>query len=156
YGDVVRNAILSTPKLWFPRGHYRLQTLAGQNVGLDNPGHEVRGAGMWYTELDGAKAMFFCVGAVPCTFGDFSLGGVATARNEAANASQAGFSAANLDGQPQKGFAGPMGVGSLIENVWIEHTVAGIWVGNDPLNQPTPTDQLTIRNVRIRDTYADG
>jgi hypothetical protein len=111
---------------------------------------------MWYTELDGAKAMFFCDGAVACTFGDFSIRGVSTARNEAANMSQQGFDATRLDGQPQKGFAGPMGVGSLIENVWIEHTVAGIWVGNDPKNQPTPTDKLTIRNVRIRDTYADG
>jgi hypothetical protein len=156
YADVILNAIQSTPKLWFPKGRYKLQKISSQHVGLDNPGHEIRGAGMWYTELDGAKAMFFCNGAVSCVFGDFSIRGVSTARNEGAVMSAPGFDAAKGDGQPQKAFAGPMGVSSLIENVWIEHTVAGIWVGNDPANQPTPTDQLTIRNCRIRNTYADG
>ena len=49
-----------------------------------------------------------------------------------------------------------MGTGSLIENLWIEHEVAAIWVGNDPPYQTQPTTGLTIRNSRIRDTYADG
>src|SRR5207253_1134156 len=57
YADAVLNAIQSTPKLWFPPGHYKLQKISSQHVGLDNPGHEIRGAGMWYTELDGAKTM---------------------------------------------------------------------------------------------------
>ena len=52
-----------------------------------------------------------------CVFGDFAITGVATARNEGAAMTAAGFDPNRLDGQPQKAFAGPMGVGSLIENV---------------------------------------
>jgi hypothetical protein len=137
-------AMKMTSKLWFPKGDYLAESLSGGNVGLDNPGIEVRGAGMWYTVLRGPKALFFCDGASSkCVFGDFSIFGEAKARDE----ETAGV---------QKAFAGPMGTNSLIENVWIEHEVGAIWVGNDPPNQQAPTQGLTIRNCRIRDTYADG
>jgi hypothetical protein len=144
HGDDVLRALRSTSRLWFPPGDYKLLTISGGNVGLDNPGIEVRGAGMWYTNLRGPKAMFFCYGAsVSCKFGDFSIFGEAKARDEETTG-------------VQKAFAGPMGNGSLIENVWIEHEVGAIWVGNDPPYQTTPTQNLVIRNNRIRDTYADG
>jgi hypothetical protein len=141
--DVLR-ALRSTSKLWFPPGDYLLQTIDGGNVGLDNPGIEVRGAGMWHTNLRGPKSMFFCYGAsARCVFGDFSILGESKARAE------------ETEGV-QKAFAGPMGANSLIENVWIEHVVGAIWVGNDPPYQTQPTQNLTIRNCRIRNTYADG
>lgn len=140
----ILQALKSTNKLWFPKGVYRADKLDTGNVGLDNPGVEVRGAGMWHTELRGAKAMFFCLGAnTKCVYGDFSIFGESKARAEEA------------DGV-QKAFAGPLGNGSLIENLWIEHEVGAIWVGNDPPYQDSPTQNLTIRNVRIRNTYADG
>jgi hypothetical protein len=144
HADDILRAMASTQKLWFPKGTYLAQKLSTNNVGLDNPGMEIRGAGMWHTVLKGPKAMFFCNGAgVTCTFGDFSIYGEARARAE------------ETEGV-QKAFAGPMGHGSLIENIWIEHEVGAIWVGNDPPYQTAPTDGLTIRNVRIRNTYADG
>jgi hypothetical protein len=144
HGTDILNAMHSTSKLWFPPGDYIASTISGGNVGLDNPGMEVRGAGMWYTNLRGPKVIFFCYGAsARCVWGDFSIFGEATARDEETTG-------------VQKAFAGEMGQNSLIENVWIEHEVAGIWVGNDPPYQVQPTTGLVIRNVRIRDTYADG
>jgi len=144
HADDVLRAMQSTSKLWFPPGDYLLQKISSGNVGLDNPGIEVRGAGMWYTNLRGPKAMFFCYGAAAsCKFGDFSIFGEAKARAEETQG-------------VQKAFAGPMGKNSLIENVWIEHEVGAIWVGNDPPYQTTPTQNLTIRNSRIRNIYADG
>jgi len=144
HGDDIVRAMRSTSKLWFPPGNYLADVLHGGNMGLDNPGIEVRGAGMWYTNIRGAKSMFFCYGATSrCVFGDFSIFGETKVRDEERTG-------------PQKAFSGPMGKNSLIENVWIEHKVAAIWVGNDPPYQTQPTDGLIIRNCRIRNTYADG
>jgi hypothetical protein len=57
----------------------------------------------------------------------------------------------------QKAIAGYQGNGTQLYNLWIEHEVAGIWIGNDPDNQKNgPTLNLHIRDVRIRDTFADG
>ncbi|WP_394834685.1 hypothetical protein LVJ94_50135 [Pendulispora rubella] len=144
HANDILNALRQTTKLWFPAGEYLANRIDGGNMGLDNPGVEVRGAGMWHTVLRGRKAMFFCIGAnTKCTYGDFSIFGETKSRSE----DTAG---------PQKAFAGPMGSGSLLENLWIEHEVAAIWVGSDPPYQDAPTQNLTIRNLRIRNTYADG
>jgi len=147
HADDIASAIKQTSKLWFPPGEYLAQTLSGGNLGSENPGTEVRGAGIWYTMLKGPKAMFFCIapaGAnVKCSYSDLAIFGESKARNE----ETAGV---------QKAFVGPLGNGSVLENLWIEHEVVGIWVGNDPPNQPEPTQNLTVRHVRIRDTYADG
>ena len=144
HADDILRAMKGTSKLWFPPGTYLAQKISSGNVGLDNPGIEVRGAGMWHTILKGPKALFFCAGASSkCVFGDFSIFGEAKARAEESQG-------------VQKAFAGPMGTGSLIENLWIEHEVGAIWVGNDPPYQEAPTQNLTIRNCRIRNTYADG
>jgi len=143
YADKISSIMNSGAKLWFPPGTYLAEKLATGNAGMDNKGAEVRGAGMWYTTIKGPKSIFFCIGHVKCVFGDFSIRGESKARAEETQG-------------VQKGFAGPMGNGSLIENVWIEHVVGAIWVGNDPPYQTTPTENLTIRHVRIRNTYADG
>ena len=142
--DRVLTALRSGKNLWFPAGDYKLETISGGNVGLDNPGVEVRGAGMWYTNLRGNKAIFFCAGATTkCVYKDFSMFGEAVARDEELNG-------------VKKAFAGPQGKDSLIENLWIEHYIGAIWVGNDPPYQEAPTQNLTIRDSRIRNTYADG
>lgn len=143
YADKISTIMNGGAKLWFPPGEYLAQKLTSGNAGMDNKGAEIRGAGMWYTTIKGAKSIFFCIGPVKCVFGDFSIRGESKARAEETQG-------------VQKGFAGPMGVGSLIENLWIEHVVGAIWVGNDPPYQTQPTDNLTIRHVRIRNTYADG
>ena len=142
--DRVLSAMRSGQDLWFPAGDYLFESINGGNVGLDNPGIEIRGAGMWHTNFRGPKTIFFCAGATTqCTFGDFSIFGESYARAEESQG-------------VQKAFAGPMGKDSLIENVWIEHVVGAIWVGNDPPYQEAATENLTIRDCRIRNTYADG
>ncbi|HEY0709470.1 MAG TPA: glycosyl hydrolase family 28-related protein [Polyangia bacterium] len=146
-GDAIMKAIAAaktgTKKLWFPKGIYVVQSITGGNLGLDNPGIEIRGAGMWHTRFTGPKAVFFCAGETSrCVFSDFAIFGDTKARVNGANVAQ--------------GFAGPMGKDSRIENVWIEHQISGIWVGSDPPYQKTPTDGLTIRNCRIRNVYANG
>ena len=35
-----------------------------------------------------------------------------------------------------------------IDNIWVEHTICGVWATN--------VDNSTITNLRIRDTFADG
>lgn len=140
-GDQIAMALSKVKKLWLPKGRYVVRSLADGRLGLDNPGIEVRGAGEWYTQLEGAKAMFFCKGAdSKCTFGNFSIFGDTKARVEALGV--------------QKAFVGPMGNGSLIENIWIEHEISGIWVGDDPPYQTKATQNLTVRNVRVRNVVA--
>ncbi len=143
YADKISSVMNGGAKLWFPPGEYLALKLNSGNAGMDNKGAEIRGAGMWYTTIKGPKSIFFCIGHVKCVFGDFSIRGESKARAEETQG-------------VQKAFAGPMGNGSLIENMWIEHVVGAIWVGNDPPFQTQPTDNLTIRHVRIRNTYADG
>ncbi|HEY2516444.1 MAG TPA: ribosome-inactivating family protein [Polyangiaceae bacterium] len=149
------------PKLWFPPGEYIFQDFnkgldgstppdgLGLNVGVDCHNCSIQGAGMWHTKFTGRKAMFFCEGLnstttnFSCHFSDFSIIGNSTQRNEPTVG-------------PQKGFAGPMGQNSTITRVWVEHTVAGIWIGGDNPDQPVPTQNLTISDCRVRNTYADG
>jgi hypothetical protein len=149
------------PKLWFPAGKYIFESFnkgldgsqppdgLGLNVGIDCHNCSIQGAGMWHTQFIGRKAMFFCEGlnstttSFSCHFSDFSIIGNSTQRNEPTVG-------------PQKGFAGPMGQNSTITRVWVEHTVAGIWIGGDPPDQAAPTTNLTISDCRVRNTYADG
>jgi hypothetical protein len=114
----------------------------------------IRGAGMWYSTLEGFGAQFELMGRATKTspalgvtyeFHDFSLFGDVTWRN---------------DNGGWQGFDGPWGQNSRIENVWIEHENVGIWLGSGwqfspPFAAPL-TKGLTVNGVRIRDTYADG
>lgn len=147
HGPEMLAAMQSNQNLWIPPGEYIIESFGEgvQNVGLDNnAGVEIRGAGMWHSVLKGRKVIFFCNGPnTSCKYRDFAIFGTTTARAE------------ETEGV-QKAFAGPLGNGSIIENLWIEHEVAGIWVGNDPPWQQAPTQNLTVRNVRIRNCYADG
>ncbi len=144
HGADIAHALASVSKLWFPKGSYLVKTVPMPSEGLENPGIEVRGAGMWYTVFNGRRAMFYCKGTnVRCVFGDFAVFGETIARDEETEGSQ-------------KAFAGPMGKNSLIENIWIEHEVAAIWPGADPPQQVTPTDGLLIRNCRMRNLQANG
>ncbi len=133
-------------KLYFPPGNYIIRKYVqfASNALLDNFGSEIAGAGIWYTRIRGKQAIFSCDVAAACNVHDLAIWGDSTARDEPVNGAQ-------------KAFAGYQGVGTELSNLWIEHTVAGIWVGNDPDNQKNgPTQNLHIHDVRIRDTFADG
>jgi len=93
----------------------------------------IQGAGMWYSTLSGVDAGFQCNGGA-CKFYDMGLFGDQLARQ---------------DNNHTGGFAGTSGPGSMIKNVWIEHSNNGYWLNNN-------TNGLTITNTRIRDTWADG
>ncbi|MDE3132460.1 MAG: discoidin domain-containing protein [Acidobacteriota bacterium] len=96
------------------------------------------GAGEWYSVLHGAGVGVY--GQFPPTpstnvhLSNFAIFGEVQDR---------------VDSAGVNGIGGAMGGGSTIDNVWIQHTKAGMWFDG-------PFDGLTIRNVRIQDTTADG
>ena len=114
--------------LYIPQGNFRSLTarLQANNV-------TIQGAGMWYSMISGIDAGFKCGGG-DCSFYDFALFGDATFRSDT-----------NKTG----GFQGTSGPGSVIKDVWIEHSNNGYWVGYN-------TNGLVIENSRIRNTFADG
>jgi hypothetical protein len=133
-------------KLYFPPGNYIIRKYVqyASNAALDNFGSEIAGAGMWYTRIRGKQAIFFCDVAGTCNVHDLAIWGDSIARDEPVNGAQ-------------KAIAGYQGNGTQLYDLWIEHEVAGIWIGNDPDNQKNgPTQNLHIHDVRIRDTFADG
>jgi hypothetical protein len=133
-------------KLYFPPGNYivRKYVQYAANAALDNFGSEIAGAGMWYTRIRGKQAVFFCDVTGTCNVHDLAIWGDSIARDEPVNGAQ-------------KAVAGYQGNGTQLYDLWIEHEVAGIWIGNDPDNQKNgPTQNLHIHDVRIRDTFADG
>jgi hypothetical protein len=89
---------------------------------------------MWYSVVHGLYARFECTGD-NCRYSDFAILGETTLRD---------------DESPENGFNGGAGRGSSLENIWVEHTKVGYWVG------PGITDGLIIRNSRFRNLYADG
>jgi hypothetical protein len=106
-------------------------------------GITVRGAGMWHSVLQGHNAQFKVSGDHN-RFYDFAIVGDIDTRD---------------DMKGDNGFDGPAGVGSRLENVWIEHTKCGYWVGKGAFaGTPTHalTDGLVIAGARIRNTFADG
>lgn len=150
--------------LWIPKGNFTMAPAPADQVGVPynqvpklilSGSITIRGAGMWYSTLEGFGAMFQLMGKPtsadgPLTstydFRDFSLFGDVTWRKDANGGWQ--------------GFDGPWGLNSKIENVWLEHHNVGIWLGmgwqfSGPLTSPL-TKGLHVKGIRIRDMYADG
>jgi hypothetical protein len=100
---------------------------------------KVVGAGPWFTRFSTPQAQ-------ENTDGGFSL------QSGSDGSSFTGFAffgnyTSRIDG-PGKVFD-LTGIGNLtIDNLWIEHTICGVWGTN--------VDNSTISNLRIRDTFADG
>ena len=162
----IQDATAQHKVLWIPQGVF---TMAPQPANLQNVNYNqvpklfvagsvtIQGAGMWYSKLQGFGAMFELKGndetskppaplQVTYEFHDFALFGDVTWRQDTNSGWQ--------------GFDGPWGVNSKLENVWIEHTNAGIWAGAGwdfavPLTSSL-TKGLTVHGARLRDLYADG
>ncbi len=116
--------------VWIPAGTFNL------NSKLNNiSSMQIRGAGMWYTTLQGSNGQggFFVTGG-NTTIADMSVVSDSFVRN---------------DGGDAAAFEGNFGTGSLVQNVWVEHMKVGFWLSSG-------TDGLFIVNSRIRDTWADG
>jgi hypothetical protein len=105
--------------------------------GIGVAGQAIRGAGMWHSTLRGPSARFHCL-SDGCRFSDFAILGETTWRD---------------DRNPENGFNGGAGTGSRMENIWVEHTKVGWWVGAGRQNA---TDGLVITGSRFRNLFADG
>jgi hypothetical protein len=114
--------------LYIPQGVFRSLS---KPLSVDNV--TIRGAGMWYTTISGSNARFDCYGGA-CKYYDFAVFGDTILRDDM-----------SADGN----FTGQTGNGTVLENIWAEHSKVGYWVGPN-------ANGLVIRNCRFRDLYADG
>ncbi|MFD5625693.1 glycosyl hydrolase family 28-related protein [Streptomyces sp. NPDC127072] len=118
--------------VWLPRGVYTVT----DHIVLDRV--TIRGAGPWYTELRGTGVGLYGHPAPRPSTGvhvsGLAIFGDVTERDDSAQ---------------HNGIGGALGGGSTIEDVWIAHTKCGMWLDG-------PFEDLTIRNVRIMNTTADG
>ncbi|RKE17277.1 carbohydrate-binding protein [Streptomyces sp. TLI_171] len=128
------NNALATAKsqgkgLFLPAGSY----VVSDRVNLS--GVKLRGAGVWYTVLRGTGLKG----------GLYGTGGTSTVENLMID----GQNTVRDDAGGQAGIEGDFGTGSVIRNVWIQHTKVGLWIN-------APTKGLQASDLRIRNTYADG
>jgi hypothetical protein len=99
----------------------------------------IAGAGMWYSALVGvddyspANRLAIYGNGSNITLSDFALIGKLRYRNDA---------------EPNDGLGDSFGTGSVIRNIWVEHTKTGAWLVN--------SDGLVVEGCRFRDTIADG
>jgi hypothetical protein len=121
--------------VWIPPGTWEMAAPLGDTTGVTISGVAVRGAGMWYSTLRGSWARFHCADN-NCRFYDFAILGDTVARDDAA---------------ADNGFNGGAGTGSRLENIWVEHTKVGYWVGAGNVG-----NGLVITGCRFRDLFADG
>ncbi len=114
--------------VWIPAG-----TFESAASGFTVSDVTIQGAGMWHSILHGFFARFTCTGN-NCRYADFAILGETVLRD---------------DKSPENGFNGGAGTGSRLENIWVEHTKVGYWVGGG-------TDGLVITGSRFRNLFADG
>jgi len=129
----IRAGRLQGKIVWVPPGTYTVN----RNLIVDQV--TIRGAGPWYSELHGKGVGLYGHSApypsTAVTIADLAIFGEVQERNDA--------------DQEINGIGGSLGGGSLVSNVWIQHTKVGMWLDG-------PFDGLTITGCRIMDTTADG
>ncbi len=115
--------------LWVPAGSFNLNT----RVDVDHV--TIQGAGPWSSVFHGAngKGGFNGTGDAVQLL-DFAMFGDVSYRDDA-----------NFD----SGVDGQIGKGSLVQNIWFEHTKVGVWLSG-------PTSGAYIVGCRVHDTFADG
>jgi hypothetical protein len=121
--------------VWIPPGTWEMTAALGDVGGATTSNVEVHGAGMWYSTLQGPWARFHCA-ANNCRFFDFAITGDTTARDDTTS---------------DNGFNGGAGTGSRLQNIWVEHTKVGYWVGAGNV-----ANGLVITGCRFRNLMADG
>ncbi len=142
--NAVAAAVAQKKNLYLPPGTYRLE---GEIV--LPPNFTLQGAGIWKTELIFSRT-------ASIAYAGQALGGIkATGSNtkvrdlylkSAQNARSLGYHA----------FKGFWGTGSLIENVWADQFETGAWIADYSNDPNLYTDQLVMRNCRLRNAFADG
>ncbi|HEX6346069.1 CBM35 domain-containing protein [Umezawaea sp.] len=115
--------------LFIPAGTFRITAaITVANV-------RIFGAGPWHTVVQGtaARGGFLATGG-NVTIADLAVFGDVRTR---------------LDNASDTAVEGNFGTGSLVQNVWVEHTKTGLWPDSG-------TNGLYVVGVRVRDTFADG
>ncbi|MDR2952849.1 MAG: right-handed parallel beta-helix repeat-containing protein, partial [Treponema sp.] len=125
--ECFKSAKAEGKEIWIPEGIFTVAE--GANFYVN--GVTMRGAGMWYSALEGAA--YFMVRGGGNRFSDFSILGDVTLR---------------ADYLAQCAFETAAGRGNIFENLWLEHVKCGFWVKG--------ADGMIIRNCRVRNTFADG
>ena len=126
--DCIDQARVAKTGVWIPAGVFESTSQPFEVSEVT-----IQGAGMWYSIIHGFYARFNCVGN-NCRYFDFAILGETTLRD---------------DRSPENGFNGGAGTGSRLENIWVEHTKVGYWVGPG-------TNGLVITGSRFRNLFADG
>jgi hypothetical protein len=116
--------------LWIPPGQFNITRR------IDLTGVTLQGAGPWYSLLQGTNCNLYGHGG-NIQMSGFKLDGLTTTRTS------------GVPGSGSTGIEGVFGAGSVISNVWLEHTGPGFWVDG-------PTSGLLVTGCRIRNTFADG
>jgi hypothetical protein len=120
-------------RVWIPPGRFMVKGAIQVNDAT------IGGAGMWYSTLVGcddyspANRLAIYGNGSNITLSDFALVGKLRYRSDA---------------EPNDGLGGSFGAGSVIRNIWVEHTKTGAWLVN--------SDGLVVEGCRFRDTIADG
>jgi hypothetical protein len=125
-------AALASPDVWIPAGTFKItRHLIVDRVTL-------RGAGMWHSILTGdGVGVYGNYNPKPSQavhLAGFAILGEVTLRDDKAQVN---------------GVGGALGGGSIVEDLFIQHTKAGLWLDG-------PFTGLTVRRNRIFDTTADG
>jgi hypothetical protein len=129
--DAINAAESAGTGVYLPGGTYRISQPLNVNKVA------VAGAGEWYTELTGSNVEF--AGQIGPASTNVSVSGLSIFGNVSVRD--------DSDGEVT-GFNGGFS-NSKISDVWIQNTKVGIWIVG-------PATNLTISNVRIQDTTADG
>jgi hypothetical protein len=118
--------------LYVPQGTYTVN----RHIIVNNV--TMRGAGPWYTVLRGdgigVYGNYAPNPSANVKLYDFAIFGEISDRN---------------DGAQVNGIGGSLGGGSVVSNIWIQHTKVGLWLDG-------PFDGLTVTGNRILDQTADG
>lgn len=128
--------------LYIPEGKF----LLSKNITIDSDGFTLQGAGIWYTHLHWTGYS-----------GTDADGGIYGVGSEAHVSDF--YMTSNLNNRDggYRAFSMYWGKNSLIENIWLSHFSVGFWTSDNYTESSlNVADQLTIRNCRIRNTYADG
>ncbi|MGW5742707.1 discoidin domain-containing protein [Amycolatopsis sp. NPDC003861] len=134
-------------EVWIPAGTFTL----GHHITVDQV--TIRGAGPWYSVLTGPRAGIFGKGepascGTPTYPGNPAVPGASSAV-KLFDFAIIGQVDARVDCDQSNAIGGALGGGSVVQNLWLQHTKVGLWLDG-------PFDGLTVSGNRILDQTADG
>ncbi|MEV7044279.1 discoidin domain-containing protein [Amycolatopsis sp. NPDC051061] len=134
-------------EVWIPSGTFTL----GHHVTVDQV--TIRGAGPWYSVLTGPRAGIFGKGE-PASCGTSTYPGNGAVPGTSSAVELYDFAIigqvdSRVDCDQSNAIGGALGGGSVVQNLWLQHTKVGLWLDG-------PFDGLTVSGNRILDQTADG